>query len=1396
MPTFRPVTPLRPLFAALAALALSVGVLPLGQVVPVAAATCGVSLTTSGATVTQDFDTLSNTAGSTTNVLAIPGWFMTESGGGARDNEQYAVDTGGSTTGDTYSYGGLAATDRALGALRSGTLIPLRGAAYTNDTGSTLTSLAVAYTGEEWRLGTTARTDRLDFQYSLDATDLTTGTWTDVNALDFTTPDTGIVGAKDGNAAGERTAISSTITGLSIASGACVWVRWVDLDASGADDGLAVDDFSITPDPAVPNLSINDVSHAEGDTGTTTFDFTVSLSLPALAGGVTFDIATANNTATEPDDYTAKSLTSQTIPEGSSTYSFSVLANGDSTIEANESFLVNVTNVTGASLGDGQGRGTIQNDDSTVAFIHDVQGPDAESPMSGSTVTIQGVAVATFQGTTKLQGFFLQEEDADTDADPATSEGIFVFCGSCPTAVAEGQRVRATGVVSEFNNLTEVSATSAGSVVVTDAGNHLAEVTPSAIDLPIAGDVNAFYEAREGMKVTFVDTLTVSEYFELARAGHITLFEGGRPQQFTETDSPSAAGYAAHLDDLARREVTLDDDNNREEAFLGQPNGSQSVFYPRANGGFGVGTQGTDFFRGGDTVSGLTGVLQWGFPGFGTETWRIRPTAANPTSFTVANPRPTTPPAVGGAIKAVSMNLLNYFTTIDTTSSNSTGPCSPSGTLDCRGADSAAELNRQRERASIVICSLNADVYGFMELENTTPSATITDLLGAVNTRCGGDHPYTAVDTGGTLGTDAIRVQLVYRAGILSPVGPPLVDLDPIHNRPPTAQTFDVVDVTNTAFGQRFTVVANHFKSKGCDGSATGDDADSGDGQSCYNGRRTSQAARLLTWINNTVLPAAGDPDVLLLGDFNSYSKEDPVSTLETGGFTDLASSLLGPGSYSYLFDGQLGHLDYAFASASLAPSVTGIGNWHINADEVPLFDYNDEVLDSPGEASFEEKPDGSALVPPRVVFQPATLYRASDHDPVIVGLFSDTTPPDTTIDSNPPDPSPSGDATFTFSGTDDVTAPADLRFECDLDGGGFSACSSPQDYTGLGDGSHTFQVRAIDAGNNVDQTPASFTWTIDLSAPSVTIDQASGQADPTGASPIDFTVVFSEAVTGFSDADVSLSGTAGATTAVVTGGPTTYDVAVSGMTADGTVIASIAAGAAADGAGNLSTASTSTDNTVTYQFNVAPTATVTNGACPTGKPVTGSVTFSLADPDGDPMTFTLQSNSNTALIPNANIGVAGSGGTRTVTITALDKKSGVATITFRLSDGTTTVPVVVTVRVGTSQGETLNGTEGIDLIFGLEGGDTVNGLGANDVLCGGSGSDAVNGGAGNDILDGEEGADTLNGGIDNDILRGGRGDDALTGGAGADSFSGGQGTDTAADLDAGQGDTQDGSIP
>jgi DNA/RNA endonuclease G (NUC1)/fibronectin type 3 domain-containing protein len=214
-----------------------------------------VSLTTLGSPYTQNFDTLSNVAGSTTNNLTIPGWFMTETGGGARDNEQYAVDTGGSTTGDTYSYGAAASTERALGQLRSGTLIPNFGACFTNNTGAAITSVAVAYNGEEWRLGTAGRTDQMNFEYSTNATDLVTGTWTNAAALNFVTPDTATVGAKNGNAAADRTALSSTVSSLNIPNGATFWIRWNDTDATGADDGLAVDDFSLTPQGAPPNTA-------------------------------------------------------------------------------------------------------------------------------------------------------------------------------------------------------------------------------------------------------------------------------------------------------------------------------------------------------------------------------------------------------------------------------------------------------------------------------------------------------------------------------------------------------------------------------------------------------------------------------------------------------------------------------------------------------------------------------------------------------------------------------------------------------------------------------------------------------------------------------------------------------------------------------------------------------------------------------------------------------------------------------------------------------------------------------------------------------------------------------------------------------------------------------------
>lgn len=344
-----------------------------------------IQLNTMGSAYTENFDGLSNTAGTTTNNLTLTGWFMTESGGGGRDNEQYAVDPGSSNTGDTYSYGSAGSTDRAIGGLRTGTLIPVFGASFTNNTGSSIGALEISFTGEEWRLGTSPRADQISFEISLDATSLTTGTWNNITDLNFTTPNTTPVGAKDGNLAANRTALSTVIDSLSIANGATFWIRWTDIDASGADDGLAVDDFSLTPHTAaLPTISINDMSIVEEDTVNNNLTFTINLSQPAGPGGVTFDISTSDSTAMQPGDYTATSLTGQMIAMGDTAYTFTVPAVGDYNIENDEYFYVIISNVQGAFSGDTLATGTIFNNDIAPFITVD---PLPQTVCAGTTAT-------------------------------------------------------------------------------------------------------------------------------------------------------------------------------------------------------------------------------------------------------------------------------------------------------------------------------------------------------------------------------------------------------------------------------------------------------------------------------------------------------------------------------------------------------------------------------------------------------------------------------------------------------------------------------------------------------------------------------------------------------------------------------------------------------------------------------------------------------------------------------------------------------------------------------------------------------------------------------------------------------------------------------------------------
>ncbi|MFN5335434.1 MAG: Ig-like domain-containing protein, partial [Bacteroidota bacterium] len=226
-----------------------------------------ISISSTTSPHTQNFNTLRSSSGSSSTLPS--GWRLTESGSAA--NSRYTVDAGSTTTGDTYSYGAVNNTERALGSLQSSSLIPVLGAQFRNTTGRTITSLIISYAGEQWRCGATGRgADRLDFQYSLNASSLTSGTWIDNNTLDFNSVNVTSVGARNGNLTENRSLRAATITGLSIPNNAIFWIRWIDFDASGADDGLAIDDFSIqlsSSDVTPPDIaSLNPANNVTGVT--------------------------------------------------------------------------------------------------------------------------------------------------------------------------------------------------------------------------------------------------------------------------------------------------------------------------------------------------------------------------------------------------------------------------------------------------------------------------------------------------------------------------------------------------------------------------------------------------------------------------------------------------------------------------------------------------------------------------------------------------------------------------------------------------------------------------------------------------------------------------------------------------------------------------------------------------------------------------------------------------------------------------------------------------------------------------------------------------------------------------------------------------------------------------
>jgi uncharacterized protein len=933
-----------------------------------------VSLT--GGAYTQNFDTLSNTAGSTTNNLTVAGWFMTETGGGARDNEQYAVDTGSSTTGDTYSYGSAASTDRALGGLRSGTLIPVVGACFTNNTGAALSSLDVAYTGEQWRLGTAARTDQINFEFSTNSTDLVTGTWTGVAALNFVTPDTVTTGAKNGNAAADRTAKSSTISSLNIANGATFWIRWTDTDASGADDGLSIDDFSLTAGTvsATPNLSINDVTIVEGNAGTTTATFTVSLSAPAPAGGVTFDIATANNTATTANnDYVAKSLTTQTIPAGSSTYSFDVLVNGDTTLEPNESYFVNITNVVGATVLDGQGSGGITNDDFAITEIHSIQGSGATSPLVGSSVTTRGIVTGL-----RSNGFFMQTTDADSDANPATSQGIFVFTSVAPT-VAAGNLILVTGTVVEFipsssNQLALTELTSPVINAVLSSGNALpTSITLTSADANAASPLTSL-ERYEGMRVTASLTVVAPAAGNINEANATSTGTGVFYGVLPGVGRPFREKGISVLDTFATP-VGIDVWDSNPERIRVQSTGFGGVAMNASVG---------------DTLSNISGVLDYGFGAYTLVPY----SGQTYTAVTVPTPVST---AEAEEFTVAGFNLLRFFDSVN-------DPAVSDPVL------TTTALNNRLGKTANAICEYvkTPDILGVVEVENLSVLQSLATTInngqvagGVPVSSCNSAPNYVpylvegndvgGIDVGFLVSTKIVDGGTTPRVEVLSVTQENKNELltnpdssTSLLNDRPTLRLQAIVHHANGA-SYPVTVLINHLRSlSGVNDTAAGSNGWATNGER-IRGKRLKQAESLAALIQARQL-ANPNEKIMLLGDFNAFEFSDGYvdsmgiitgqetaagTVVNRSGFvvstplTNMTTVSAPADKYSFSFDGSSQSLDHAVVNEALLMDA-GIRSEHarLNSDfaEILFGVYTQTVA-------------GVYDVPARV----------SDHDPVVL---------------------------------------------------------------------------------------------------------------------------------------------------------------------------------------------------------------------------------------------------------------------------------------------------------------------------------------------------------------------------------------------------------------------------
>src|ERR1041384_1364175 len=902
----------------------------------------GISITTLGVPITQNFDTLPASGSATwVNDSTLPGWYHARTGTGTT----IVANDGSSTAGNLYSYGTGTNTDRALGSIGSGNAAAgsfFWGILLTNNSGSTITSLDVSYVGEQWR-NSAAAAQTASFSY-LTGSALTGSlaefqtAGTSVPSLDFTSPITGgTAGALNGNLAANRTALGFTISSLTLADGQQIMLRWSDPDHTGSDHGLSIDDFSVTANGSggggMPTLNIGDVTQIEGDSGTTTFNFNVSLTAPAGAGGVTFTVDTADGTtnpATAGSDYVAIVSGSGSISQGNTSTTVSVTVNGDTTPETNETFFVNISNVVGATLGDGQGLGTITNDDFTLTPIHDIQGSGNTSPFVGQTLTTSGIVTGV-----KSNGFFIQAPDAQVDADPNTSEGVFVFTSSAPPAAAAvGNSVAAGGTGQEFIPSADVNsppATELGgtiSVTLLSTGNPLPAPITITAAATLVNDINNL-EKYEGMRVHADSITTISGTQGSVNEPNATSTSNGvfyavvtgvaRPfrEPGIQVPDPLPGGSPCCIPrfDSNPERLRVDSDGLVGAAVLEVTTGA--------------------------TIANVTGPLDYAF-----RTYTILPDVGTLTQGSVVGNVSFTAVPVPNSdeFTVASFNMERFFDTVN----------------DGNGAPTltATAFNNRLNKASLAIRNVmrTPDILGIEEMENLTTLQAVATKINNDAVGNGDPNPmYQAylsegndiggIDVGFLVKSSRVTVIDVTQFGLTTTyINPNNGMPELLNDRPPLVLRATVANGGGSPFA--ITVIVNHLRSlSGID--------DPTDGNRVRTKRR-AQAEYLANLIQGRQM---SDPHerIISVGDYNVFQFNDGYvdsigtikgtpalsnqvvlasSDLVNPDLIDLISQVT-PASqqYSYSFDGDAQVLDHELITANLMPHLTGLAYARNDAD-------------------------------------------------------------------------------------------------------------------------------------------------------------------------------------------------------------------------------------------------------------------------------------------------------------------------------------------------------------------------------------------------------------------------------------------------------------------------------